>query len=181
MSPKVEALPDGHRWLRVADPAWVDPLDTSYAEALGGRWNPPGSFATLYLNEDLRTARAQVEAVLAGSPVDPEDLDQGFDLVVATLPRDQHVADAITNEGLAALGLPETYPLHRNGRPVRHEDCQPVGAAVAGEGLRGVHARSAVLDDGRELAWFPARRSSRARLESRLAFRDWWYRAGLTE
>lgn len=165
----------------MADPAWVDPLDTSFAEAFGGRWNPPGSFPTLYLNEDLPTARGQVGALLAGSPVHPEDLDQGFDLVIATLPRDQDVAEAISKEGLEALGLADTYPRHRNGRPVRHEDCQPIGAAIHGEGLRGVHARSAVLDGGKELAWFPARRSSRARLEHRLAFRDWWYLAALSE
>lgn len=181
MIPRVETLPDRHRWLRVADPAWVDPLDTSFAEAIGGRWNPPGSFATLYLNEDLPTAKAQIVALLAGSPVEPEDLDPGFDLVVATLPRDQQVADAVTSEGLAAMGLPDTYPRHRNGRPVRHEDCQPIGAAVAEKGLRGVHARSAVLDDGRELAWFPARRSSRAQLESRMRFEDWWYLVSLSE
>jgi RES domain-containing protein len=181
LRPKTEFLPDGHPWLRVADPTWVDPLDTSFAEALGGRWNPPGSFPTLYLNEDLQTARAQVDALLAGSPVAPEDLDPGFDLVVATLPRDQEVADATTKEGLDALGIPDTYPRHRNGRPVRHEDCQPIGVAVREDGLRGVHARSAVLDGGSELAWFPARRSSRARLEDRLSFGDWWYRPALSE
>ena len=180
MRPKVEVLRDGQSWLRVADPSWIDPLDTSFAQALGGRWNPPGSFATLYLNENLETARAQVIAVLAGSPVDPEDLDLGFDLVVATLPRDQEVADAISEDGLKALGLPETYPRHRNGRPVRHEDCRRVGQAVHEAGLRGVHARSAVHDEGRELAWFPARESSRATLRERLGFREWWYLTALS-
>jgi hypothetical protein len=174
---RVESLPDGHHWLRVADPLWADPLDPSYAEALGGRWNPPGSFPTLYLNEDLRTARAQVESLFAGSPVTPDDLDAGFDLVVATLPRSQDVADAVSEEGLEALGLPETYPRYRNGRPVRHDVCQPIGQVVKEAGLRGVRARSAATDDGsgRELAWFPARESSTANLERRIAYRDWWY------
>lgn len=175
MKPVVEQLPDGHGWLRVVDRSWADPLDTSFAEARGGRWNPPGSFATLYLNEDLDTARAQIAALLAGSPVEPEDLDTGFDLVVATLPRAQEAADAVSDAGLEALGLPHTYPRHRNGRPVRHEDCQPVGRAVKAHGLRGIHARSAVLDGGKELAWFPARTSSRAILRERFAFADWWY------
>jgi hypothetical protein len=176
--PVVESLAEGHRWLRVADPHWADPLDPSYAATHGGRWNPPGSFATLYLNEDLDTARAQVTALLAGSPVGPDDLDEGFDLVVATLPRSQEVADAVSEAGLKALGLPRTYPRHPNGRPVRHDVCQPIGEAVWGFGLRGVRARSAATDDGsgHELAWFPARGVSRAVLRERLAFRAWWYR-----
>jgi len=177
VTPEVETLPDGHRWLRVADADWIDPLDTAYAAERGGRWNPPGSHPTLYLNEDLETARAQVIALLAGSPVEPDDLDPGFDLVVATLPRSQVVANAVTDTGVTALGLPSTYPKHSNGRPVRRGTCQPVGSEVARLGLRGVHARSAVTDDGsgRELAWFPARDTSRATLVRRMAFRDWWY------
>lgn len=180
MTPRVEKLRDDQGWLRVADPSWLDPLDPSYAQAAGGRWNPPDSFATLYLNEDLATARAQVTALLAGSPVDPEDLDPGFDLVVATLPREQEVADAISDQGLEALGLPHTYPHHRNGRPVAHDDCRSVGQVVHDLGLRGVHARSAVFDEGRELAWFPARTSSRARMRDRLPFGDWWFLAVLS-
>ena len=177
MKPVVDTLPDGHAWLRVADPDWNDPLDPSYAATYGGRWNPPGSFPTLYLNEDLPTARAQITALLEGSPVQPEDLDDGFDLVLATLPRSQEVADAVGDEGLEGLGLPDSYPRYRNGRPIRHDVCQPIGEAVRIAGLRGVHARSAVLDDGsgRELAWFPVRETSRATPVRRLVFRDWWY------
>lgn len=176
---KVETLADGQHWLRVADPLWVDPLDPSFAEVFGGRWNAPGSFPTLYLNEDMLTARAQVEALLRGSPVTPSDLDDGFDLVVATLPRSQDVADAVGNEGLESLGLPDTYPRYRNGRPVRHEVCQPIGQAVKEANLRGVHARSAATEDGsgRELAWFPARESSRATLVDRWSYQEWWYAA----
>lgn len=171
------AIPDGHQWLRVADPEWNDPLDPSFAARHGGRWNPPGSFPTLYLNEDLVTARAQVTKLLEGSPVQPDDLDAGFDLVVARLPRSQTVADATSEEGLGALGLPATYPRHANGQPVRQDACQPVGARVHGAGLRGVRARSAATPDGsgRELAWFPARQSSRATQVRRTEFRDWWY------
>jgi hypothetical protein len=177
VNPLVHTLPEGHSWLRVADPAWTDPLDTSYAASHGGRWNPPGSFPTLYLNEDLTTARAQVNALLMGSPVQPDDLDDGYDLVVATLPRSQEVADAIGDEGLERLDLPDTYPRYRNGKPVRRDVCQPVGQAVKDAGLRGIHARSAAIEDGsgRELAWFPARESSRALLRRRLPFADWWY------
>lgn len=174
----VGTLADGHHWLRVADPSWENPLDPSYAGDLGGRWNPPGSFPTLYLNEDVETARAQVIALLDGSPIEPADLDGGFDLVVATLPRSQDVAEMIGDNGLEAAGLPATYPNYANGRPVRHDVCQKVGANIHDGGLRGVRARSAVIADwsGRELAWFPARPSSRATSVDRIPFTDWWYR-----
>ena len=180
MKPRVETLADGHHWLRVADSSWEDPLDPSYAGSQGGRWNPPRSYPTLYLNEDLATARAQVFSLLEDSPVTPDDIDDGFDLVVATLPRSQLVADAVSDDGLDSLGLPATYPKYRNGLPVRHHACQPVGERVKGVGLRGVHARSAATGDGSgsELAWFPARASSRATMLERLAYRDWWYMAG---
>jgi len=173
----VTRLEEGHRWLRVADPTWDDPLDPTHAARRGGRWNPPNSYPTLYLNEDMETAREQVVALLRGSPVTPDDLDPGFDLVVATLPRSQDVADAVGDDGLEALGLPSTYPRHGNGKPIRHELCQPIGLAVRDAGLRGVHARSAATHDGRgrELAWFPARESSTATLEQRVPFHEWWY------
>lgn len=180
MTPLTVGLADGQVWLRVADPSWVDPLDPSFARDRGGRWNPPASFPTLYLNEDLPTARAQVIKLLEGSPIEPDDLDQGFDLVTATLPRSQEAADAVSDEGLQAIGLPSTYPRHPNGRPVRRAVCQEVGDTVQQAGLRGVYARSAATDDGsgRELAWFPARETSRATLLQRHTFRDWWYRRG---
>lgn len=181
MTPDKETLPDAHLWLRVSDMTWKDPLDPSFAAEHGGRWNPPRSFPTLYLNEDLATARLQIEALLDGYPVRPDDLEDGFDLVVATLPRSQEVADAVSDEGLVALGLPATYPQHANGKDVQHETCQPVGAEVRQLGLRGVRSRSAIGIDGRgrELAWFPARPSSRASLEKRISFREWWTAEGV--
>ena len=177
MNPVAETLADGHHWLRVADASWTDPLDPSFAAREGGRWNPPGSHPTLYLNEDMQTARSQIVALLHGSPIDPDDLDSGYDLIVATLPRRQEVADAIDDDGLAGLGLPASYPRYRNGRPIRHDVCQPIGKAVYDAGLRGVHARSAATEDGlgRELAWFPARESSRATMVQRLSYRQWWH------
>lgn len=177
MKPVTTQLIDGHEWLRVADPAWEDALDPEYAARIGGRWNPPGSFPTLYLNEDLHTARAQILKLLEGSPIEPDDLDLGFDLVAAALPRTQTVADLRHEEGLEAMSLPATYPRYTNGRPVQHEVCQPVGSEVHAQGFRGVFARSAATSDGsgRELAWFPARKSSTAKLVRRHSFAEWWF------
>ena len=177
IDPIAERLPDTASWLRVADPAWEDPLDPSFAGIHGGRWNPPRSFPVLYLNEDLATARAQIVRMLEGSPVDPEDLDAPYVLITVRLPARQVVADAVTEEGLDRLGLPPTYPRDDTGGTVPRERCRPIGAAVKLAGLRGVHARSAATPggSGRELAWFPARPSSRARRVSPdRPFADWW-------
>lgn len=150
----------------MVDPEWVDRLDPSHACEHGGRWNPPGSFATLYLNADLRTARSRLDHLLEGSPVEVEDLDDdAYRLVAATLPRKQVCADALGDAGLRALGLPSSYPLDEDGKRVPHSACQPIGEAVHARGLRGVVARSAATADGRgrELAWYPATSRSRAR------------------
>lgn len=188
IEPVTTRLSEGHRWLRVADEAWDevwdDPLDPAFAHRHGGRWNPPNSYATLYLNENLDTARAQIHKMLEGSPVRPEDIDQGYALIAATLPSRQDVADAVTDTGLAALGLPDAYPQSKSGSVVPHETCQTIGADIKTLGLRGVHARSVATQDGsgRELAWFPARRSSRATpVGDPVPFGAWWYDNALFE
>jgi hypothetical protein len=161
----------------VADDAWEDPLDPSWAARYGGRWNPPGSFPTLYLNEDLRTAQAQIHKLLDGQPVEPEDLDPPYVLVVATLPGRQRVADAVTRRGLSRVELPTSYPLDASGSEVPRATCQAIGAAIHAAALRGVYCRSAAIGDGsgRELAWYPARPTSRARAVGHaVPFATWW-------
>lgn len=174
-----EQLADGHRWHRICEAGWVDPLDDSFAAVRGGRWNPPGSWRTLYLNEDVVTARLNLERFIAGWPYEPEDLDDrhGPHLAVATLPRRQRAADVHTPDGVTAVGLPATYPLDADGALVPHEPCQRVGAEVRAAGLRGVRSRSAQAPHGagRELAWFPATARSRARLVERRPFTDWFW------
>lgn len=165
MRPLPVPLPDGRVWLRLADPDWSDPLNPSYAQEHGGRWNPPGSFAVLYLDADVVTVRNQIERMLAGSPVRVDDLDdESYVLVAATLPRSQTCGDATTTAGLRALTLSGTYPLDSAGDPVGWDVCQAVGAQVQQAALRGVWCRAACMPDGsgRELAWFPATRHSRA-------------------
>jgi hypothetical protein len=163
----------------VADEAWDDPLDPRPAAGHGGRWNPPGSYPVLYLNEDVATARAQIARLLDGQPADPEDLDPPFVLIAAVLPRGQRAADAVTDAGLAALGLPGTYPFDERSEPVGHERCQPIGRAVHEHRPRihGIRVRSAATEDdfGRELAWSPAGRRSVARpVGGPQPFEAWW-------
>lgn len=174
-----EMLADGHVWLRVAQVEWTDPLDPLYAAEAGGRWNPPRSFPTLYLNEDLVTARINMQLFSDAWPYGPEDLrdETGPVLVEALLPRQQRVADAHTPKGVSALGLPRTYPLDASGTAVPRSVCQPIGAAVHAARLRGVRSRSAqtIFGAGRELAWFPASARSRARSGARMPFRQWFW------
>ncbi|MFP5308624.1 MAG: RES family NAD+ phosphorylase [Actinomycetes bacterium] len=174
-----EPLPDGHVWARICDAGWDDPLDDTFARVRGGRWNPPASWRTLYLNEDRVTARLNLDLFIAGWPYEPEDLDDeaGPHLALARLPRGQVVADVHTPEGVAAAGLPAGYPHDAAGRLVGHDACQRVGAAARDAGLRGVRCRSAQAPHGagRELAWFPATARSRAHLVAREPFGTWFW------
>lgn len=174
-----EELRDGHEWLRICEFAWHDPLDDTYAQHSGGRWNPPTSWRTLYLSEDLVTARLNLRLYIADWPFEPEDLRSGTGppLAVATLPRHQRVADVHTPEGVAAAGLPETSPLDAGGDLIGHDVCQEVAHAAYDQRLRGVRCRSARAADGagRELAWFPATSRSRAALLRLLPFDEWYW------
>jgi hypothetical protein len=159
----VALTPDSHPWLRVADPRWSDPLDPSFAQVHGGRWNPPRSWPTLHLNRDVPTARAQVVALCAGTPFRPEDLnDDAYDLVTVTLPPRLRVADVVSADGVAAVGFARSYPLDSRGRIVPHRRCRSVGRRAYRSGLDGVECRAAATPDGsgRELAWFCRDRSA---------------------
>ena len=155
-----------------------DPPDPAFAQRQGGRWNPPGSFRTLYLNEDVVTAHLNLRAFIAKWPYEPEDLrdDTGPILVGCTLPRIQVVCDAHSPAGLQSAGLPNTYPLATDGTPVPHTRCQPIGNKAKEAGLRGVRARSARSPDdaGRELAWFLTAARSLALRVRTLAFVAWF-------
>lgn len=165
--------PISGRYYRVADPDWADPLDPSFASLPPGqRWNPPG-LACLYLNGDIDTARANVTKRFEGLPYGPEDLDPATAplLLGVEVPAGE-AADAFTDAGLAATGLPDSYPHDSAGRLIPHSVCQPVGQAAHDAGLDGVDCRSAASTGGRELAWFP--RDEPAVEASRLAFDRWW-------
>jgi hypothetical protein len=157
----VTQIPDGHVWLRITRPHYADPFDPSFAQRRGGRWNPPESWPTLYLNEDLATVHAQVRHLFAGRGVEPDDLDDDapIRLAACTLPGRQRVADVITDAGVEAIGLPASYPRDERGHDIPRETTQAIGVDVYDAGLRGVLCRSAA-GAGREFAWFPSTRST---------------------
>lgn len=166
-------------YFRVADVAWDDPLDTSWSMAHGGRWNPPQGFGALYTNSSVVLARAQVRHLHRDDPYEPEDLEESVApiLVEVAIP-DGEYGDAVTAEGLAQLGLPNTYPHDLAGGIVEHDVCQQVGARLFDSGVAGIRCRSAAVgapDGDHELAWFaradavaPERRGSQN-------FAEWYY------
>ena len=176
---RYEAVSNGHVWWRIANLDWEDPLDPDHARRKGGRWNPPNSYRTLYLNSSKKTAHCNLRAFIAEWPYEPEDLrdDNGPVLIGCRLPRNQVVCDAHTSEGIKAAGLPSTYPVDSTGKTVPHLQCQNIGRRVKDERKRGVHARSAQSIDAinLELAWFPASTRSVARPVERLLYGAWYW------
>jgi hypothetical protein len=157
----VITLPDGHVWLRLTRPHYADPFDPSFAAVRGGRWNPPGSWPTLYLNEDLLTVHAQLRHMFLGRGIEPDDLDDDapIRLAACTLPSRQRVVDAVSDAGLVDIGLTTSYPSGADGAIVEHSVTQSIGADAHADGRRGVWCRSAA-GVGNELAWFPSSRSA---------------------
>jgi hypothetical protein len=171
-------LERGGTYVRVVGPDWADPLDASFSVRSGGRWNPPGTFAALYLCRDVETARANARRLLEGQPFTFDDLlpERLPALVETTVPEARYV-DAVSARGLVSLDLPATYPLDAQGELVPQERCRPIGAAAWAAGEPGIASRSAAPGAppaGEELALFD--RGGRLRRGRRRRF-DRWYRA----
>lgn len=177
--PALRHVHRGGRLLRVVDPDWIDPLDTTYNQRTGGRWNPPGSFGALYFNLDRVVARANVARLFVGLPYGPEDLDPDAapQLVEVELAEEPYV-DAVTADGLTALGLPVTYPAADDGTTIPHAECQPIGQRAFDAGERGIACRSAApnASGGEEVAWFAQPGTTTPKIAARYAFDDWFWR-----
>jgi hypothetical protein len=165
-------------YVRVVDPAWSDPLDASFSRRNGGRWNPPGTFAALYLCRDVETARANARRLLEGQPFTFDDLlTERLPALVETSVPAAHYVDAVSTRGLASLGLPASYPLDARGRIVNQRHCQSIGAAAWDAGEPGIACRSAAPGApvlGEELALFD--RGLRLRRGRRQRFERWYRR-----
>lgn len=160
-------------YYRVAAPHWVDPSDTSYSKRYGGRWNPAGEFGALYLNATVRVAAANVRARHAGRAIKLFDLlpEARPELITFDVP-EVEVLDAMTTDGVAALGFADTFPF---GIP--WSSCQPIAREAYGGGVSGVAARSyaeasATSFAGEELALFDTVPLSN--LHRRQSFHEWY-------
>lgn len=166
----------GGEHFRIADPSWTNPPSGRYAQQRGGRWNPPGSFPVVYLNAAVNVARANVQRRFAGLPYGPESLDPLTAPVLITT----HVAyagyvDILTDEGCAAAGLPETYPLD-DSEEISWEQCQSIGLQAWKDEAPGIACRSAAIPTppfGEELAWFE--RSGRPQVAQVARFVEWYW------
>jgi hypothetical protein len=163
----VKTIARSGRYYRVCDPDWPSCMEATYAARFGGRWNPPDSYPTLYLNRDIETARANARRTYEGEAFGL------FDLNPVARPHLQIVelepckpVDAVTEKGLLALGLPADFPTN-----TPREICQPIGKQCHDAGAPGIAARSAAHENGEELALFTL---DLARKGQRIAFVDWY-------
>jgi RES domain len=163
----VKTVKRAGRYFRVCDPVWADCCDASFAARHGGRWNVPGSFPVLYLSADVDTAKMNAQRVYEGEAFGLYDLNPTArpHLQIVTVKPCEPV-DAVTDDGLAALGLPTSYPTE-----VGHSRCQPVGLRVRDDGGIGIAYQSAARPGGEELALIQLELATK---HERLAFTEWY-------
>ena len=170
-----EPLPADHPWFHVVDPDDATPAAPSNRS---GRWQPTGHVNTLRLAASRTVARAAVIQMLEGTPVRPEDLrgDRGPALAHVRLPRRQTVVDAHSDEGLAALGLPRTFPQGTAARQVPVARTRAIADEASAAGAHGVWCRSADITalNEDELVWFATGKATADVVEV-VPFGDWWY------
>lgn len=166
----------GGTYFRVCKPGWADCADTQYSQIRGGRWNPAGEHRVLYLNRTIRMAALQAVANFSGEAHSLFDLrtDRRPHLQAFAVSSDDYV-DVVTPDGIAAVGLPPTYP---DG--AGWDTCQVIGHAAFAGGERGIACRTACEGGGdpdhEELALFD-RDGRPAQPGERLAF-DRWFPTG---
>jgi RES domain-containing protein len=136
----------------------TNPRSGTGARINGGRWNPPHSFATLYLGLDVETVVDEFHRLAARQGLTPGDF----------LPRDLHrfevrlgaVLDLRTEDAQRTVDLTEVEL--RSDDPRR---CQEVGEAAHSVGLESVVAPSAA-GPGTVLAVFLEQLRPGSRLEA---------------
>lgn len=162
----------GGTYYRVCKPGWGDCADTAFS-LRGGRWNPPDEYRVLYLNRTVRMAALQAVENFRGEAHSLFDLrpERRPHLQSFAVPRSEYV-DAVTDEGVLALGLPSGYP-----EGVGWARCQPIGRTAYAAGERGIACRTACTGGGdpdhEEMALFD-RDGTPAAPGARRAFEEWF-------
>lgn len=99
----------------------------------------------------------------------------GLPMLVDVLVSPGTAVDLTSDVGLAAVGLPLSYPLDASGERVDHAHCRPVGAAAREAQLQGIRARCAAPGAANvdiELAWFRDNGGSADLIGNPRSFRD---------
>ena len=128
----------GGVYYRVANPDWVDPFDTSYSLAMGGRWNVKGEFGACYLSCDIPTAQANAWQMLQRK--------------FRTMPYSLH--DIRDNQRPVLYASYDT-----SGKTIGWTQCQSIGRIPYLERMPALAARSAAPGapgGSEELAWLLA-------------------------
>jgi len=134
----MKRIPRSGEYFRVANPAWIDPLNPECSRRYGGRWTPVGEFGALYLNATVDVAAANARHQHRDRAI------KLFDLRVEARPRlitvfvpNHDVIDVVTDDGIRELGLPTSYPCD-----VPHELCHPIARDAYANGDPGIACRS---------------------------------------
>jgi RES domain-containing protein len=126
-------------YYRVCKADWAACSDTSYAKQFGGRWTPPEEFGALYLCATIEVAAAVARTHHVGRAIPLFSLrpSRRPQLQSFTVTASQFV-DVVTNEGVAATGLPATFPFG-----VDHKTCWPIARQAYSLGERAIASRAA--------------------------------------
>ena len=124
-------------------PSHNEPLNSTYSQVSGGRWNPAGSFPVLYTFTSPQSANYWIETRWASlgftwEEVAPERLP---DLAVVTVQLEA-LADVATDAGLQFFGLPATYPVGFE-TPAAYAVTRPIGVEIHARQVAGLVTRSA--------------------------------------
>ena len=170
---QVHHLARGGSYYRVCGPDWDDPSDTAFSKVRGGRWNAPGAFGALYLNENLEGARANARRWIElnfGAGTLPEDIAEAFLPDVASFQVEgTSFVDAVTEEGRRALGLAPRYAIGKG-----YERCRKIGARLYAAKESGIATRSAIKAQSEELVVFDTVVRRIATPGPRRRFADWF-------
>src|ERR1700736_1446121 len=142
-------------YYRVCKPEWAACSDTLYAKRFGGRWTPPGEFGALYLCATIEVAAAVARSHHVGRAIPLFSLrpSRRPQLQSFTVAAGQFV-DVVTNEGVAASGLPPEFP-----HGIDHKTCWQIARRAYSLDERGIACRSGAESGpdfwmGEELAIF---------------------------
>lgn len=114
----------------------ANPRSGTGARIHGGRWNPPNSFATLYLGLDVETVADEFHRLARRQGLAPDDF----------LPRELHRFDVRLAAVLDLREAEAQRAVDLSERQLRADDpsrCQEIGEAVHYVGLEGILAPSA--------------------------------------